>query len=418
MRRAAFRGVSVLLVATLVACATNGMDQASERFAGTAEPFARHAVYFVVTDRFVDGDPDNNHPDQGGHWNTFDRPIVNAQGQTANIGYLGGDFQGILDHTDYIREMGFSAVWLTPFVDNPDEAFSGGFALGEGFPADHGKTGYHGYWGVNFFREDEHLVSPGLDFAAFAQRMDAAGLDVVLDAVCNHGSPAFSMPAEQPRFGKLFDEQERLVADHMNLEPERLDPEEPRHAFFNRTPDLGQLADLNENNPDVLDYCARAQLHWLARGADAVRIDTIKHMPDRFWARFAARLRSRVPGLFLFAESYSFDAAEIARHTQPRNGGISVLDFPLQAAMREVFGSADTGYERLASALHLDDGLYANPYELMSFYDNHDMTRLDADADGFVNANNWLFTARGIPVVYYGSESGVSRRAQRTRRQS
>ncbi|MEL7313232.1 MAG: alpha-amylase family glycosyl hydrolase, partial [Pseudomonadota bacterium] len=61
--------------------------------------------------------------------------------------------------------------------------------------------------------------------------------------------------------------------------------------------------------------------------------------------------------------------------------------------------------ERLASALHLDDQLYQNPYELMSFYDNHDMARLDADENGFIDANHWLFTARGIPVVYYGSES-------------
>ena len=140
--------------------------------------------------------------------------------------------------------------------------------------------------------------------------------------------------------------------------------------------------------------------------ADGFRIDTIKHMPAAYWAKFSAEIREHHPDFFMFAESYSFDAAEIARHTWPENGAISVLDFPMQSAMSDVFGRKQTGYERLAEVLHLDDQLYQNPYELMSFYDNHDMRRLDADANGFIDANNWLFTARGIPVFYYGSEIG------------
>jgi glycosidase len=112
---------------------------------GTTEPFASEAVYFVMTDRFVDGDRSNNHPEQGGANRTFDRPLVGANGVPDNIGYLGGDFRGLLSHADYIRDMGFTAVWITPIVDNPDEAFTGGNRIGEGFFADRGKTGFHGY---------------------------------------------------------------------------------------------------------------------------------------------------------------------------------------------------------------------------------------------------------------------------------
>ena len=86
-----------------------------------------------------------------------------------------------------------------------------------------------------------------------------------------------------------------------------------------------------------------------------------------------------------------------------------MLDFPLKAGLAEVFGTQHAGFERLSAPLHLAGGPYANPYDLVTFYDNHDMARLDADDNGFIDANNWLFTARGIPAVYYGSETGFER---------
>jgi cyclomaltodextrin glucanotransferase len=108
----------------------------------------------------------------------------------------------------------------------------------------------------------------------------------------------------------------------------------------------------------------------------------------------------------MFAEAWSYDPAFLAEYTYPENGGISVLDFPGREAMVAVFGRGDGSYAGLQDYLHLDSGIYQNPYELMTFYDNHDMPRMDADDSGFIDANNWLFTSRGIPVVYYGSEVG------------
>lgn len=372
---------------------------------GTDEPFASEAVYFVLTDRFVNGDPANDQRDQGGGNHSFDRPLRGANGVLANIGYLGGDFMGILENADYIREMGFTAVWITPIVDNPDQAFTGGFSIGEAFFADHGKTGYHGYWGVNFYRVDEHLESAGLRFADFTRRLRAEhGLKTVLDIVCNHGSPSFTMPVDQPKFGEIYDGAGRLVADHQNLPPEALDPANPLHRFFHRERDLAELSNFDDTNPAVMDYLVGAYLQWIDQGAAAFRIDTIRHVPDPFWREFTRRIRERHPGFFMFGEHFEYDAAKIASHMRPENGGVSVLDFPGQAAMAEVFTRPGSDYGRLQEALHLVDGVYRNPYDLMTFYDNHDMQRLAAGESGFIDANNWLFTARGIPVVYYGSE--------------
>ena len=364
-----------------------------------------------MTDRFVNGDPSNDQRDQGGAHRTFDIPLAPCDGQVGNIGYLGGDFRGLLDNAGYIRDLGFTAVWLTPIVDNPDQAFTGGDEVTcDGFLTDRGKTGFHGYWGVHFYRLDEHLPSAGLDFSGLTAGLRAQGLKTVLDIVGNHGSPAWTMPVAQPQFGQLFDAGGRLVADHQNLPPDRLDPaRNPLHAFYNDKPDLAQLSDLDAGNPAVMDYLVGAYLQWIGQGVDALRIDTIRHQPLSFWKEFSDRIRAEHPGMYMFGEAFDYDAAKIAPFTLPQNGGISVLDFPMKQAMDEVFGRTGAGFERMVPALQLEDGPYANVYDLATFYDNHDMRRLDASDAGFIDAHNWLFTARGIPVVYYGSETGFMR---------
>jgi glycosidase len=385
---------------------------AAPEYYGTAEPFAANAVYFVLTDRFVNGDPGNDHRDQGGKNRSFDRPVPGApKGRSDNVGYLGGDFKGLLDNAGYIRDMGFGAVWVTPIVDNPDEAFTGGDAVKwGGMFTDRGKTGYHGYWGVNFYRLDEHLPSRDLDFAGLTAGLKQHGLLTVLDIVCNHGSPAYTMPKDQPKFGEIYDKDGTLIADHQNLPPQQLDPQHnPLHAFYNTKPGLAQLSDINENNPQVLEYFVGAYSQWIDQGAAAFRIDTIPWMPHSYWHAFVSRIREKHPGFFMFGEAFDYDASKIAEHTWPQNAGVSVLDFPLKERVAEVFGRSGGGFERIAERLYLENGPYQNPYELMTFYDNHDMARLDATDEGFIDANNFLFTARGIPVIYYGSETGFER---------
>ncbi len=406
------RLLPLLLSMTLAASAAHAAD-APRSVVGTTEPMAEHAVYFVLTDRFVNGDASNDHREQGlPDHGTWGGPVPGGPpGKEDYVGYLGGDFRGLLDNAGYIRDMGFGAVWLTPIVEQPDEAFSGGTpaAWGKMF-TDGGKSGYHGYWATNFYEIDEHLPSEGLDFRALTASLRARGLKTVLDVVANHGSPSFSAPSQRDTFGKLFNEAGELVADHQNLQPKRLKPgTNPMHAFFHPEPDIAQLSNFDETNPAVVDYLVGSSLKWLGQGADALRLDTIKHMPLSFWKTYTDRLRAEHPGLFLFGEAFDYDHELLGRFTQPENGAISVLDFPLQKAMGEAFGKRNAGYEAIVPTLFLKGGPYANPYELMTFYDNHDMPRLDADDAGFINANNFLFTARGIPVIYYGSETGFER---------
>lgn len=398
---------------TLEPVAPITLPAVSAEIYGTLEPMAAHAVYFVLTDRFVNGDTGNDQRNQGGKFPTFDQATPGGPaGETDNVGYLGGDFKGLLEHAKYIAALGFSAVWLTPIIDNPDEAFSGGTpATWKGFFTDGGKTGYHGYWGVNFFQLDEHLPSPGLDFRALTAGLKAQGLKTVLDVVANHGSPAFSMPRDQPKFGEIYDENNRLIADQQNLPGEKLDPKNnPLHRFYAaKKAELAELSDTDENSKAVLDYFTRAYLQWIEQGADAFRIDTIRHMKHEFWRDFTGNIRAKHPGFFMFGESFDYQAEAIAQHTLPENGGVSVLDFPMKAAIASTFNTPAGSYAEVARALYLQNSPYHNAYELMTFYDNHDMPRFAGSDTDFINAHNWLFTARGVPVIYYGSEVGFMR---------
>ena len=385
---------------------------APEELYGTLEPMASDAVYFVLTDRFANGDTSNDQRSQGGNFPTFDQPTPGGPaGATDNVGYLGGDFRGLLNNARYIKNLGFGAVWLTPIVDNPDEAFSGGKpAIWNGSFTDGGKTGYHGYWGVNFYELDEHLPSEDLNFKGLTAGLKQQGLKTVLDIVANHGSPSFSMPVDQPKFGEIYDASGALIADHQNLAPDKLDPEHnPLHRFYTKKTELAELSDNDEDNPAVLEYFVGAYLQWIDQGADAFRVDTVRHMKNSFWHDFSARIRAKHPGFFMFGESYDYEAAKIAVHTLPENGGMSVLDFPLKAAMESTFTKPESSFGAIAEALYLENGPYANPYELMSFIDNHDMPRFAGSDTAFINAHNFLFTARGIPIIYYGSETGFMR---------
>ena len=406
------------LALALVACgnleskAPDQLQTSLPEIVGTDEPWASEAIYFVLTDRFVDGDPGNNQIHQGGDNSTFDRPLIGPNGERANVGYQGGDFQGILNNADYIRDLGFSAIWLSPIVDNPDEAFTGGDQVGFGVFGDKGKTGYHGYWASNFYQLDEHWPSPELDFAALTRALKTKGLKTVLDVVANHGSPSYDMPIDQPKYGEIYDERGQLLADHQNLHPTKLTPDGVSlHEFFHaeRDPFLMQLSNFDETNAELEDYLVNAYLKWIDQGADAFRLDTVVHMPEEFWARFSQRIREHHPDFFMFGEVYRWEAEQVAKYTHPAGGGMSVLDFPGRKAMIEVFENADSDFAQLEDYLHLDDDLYQNPYDLMTFYDNHDMSRMNASDTGFIDANNWLFTSRGIPVVYYGSETGFMR---------
>lgn len=375
---------------------------------GTDRDFAKESIYFVITDRFVDGDKHNNYKHQGGKYPTYKGELKSKDGKhKAYIGYLGGDFKGLYENSDYIKDMGFSTVWITPIVSNPNESFSGGkkTTFSREDLKDGGKSGFHGYWADNFYKEDEHLISKEFSFKEFTKKMHDKDLKVMLDIVCNHGSPAYTMPEQRSTYGKLFDIEGKLIADHQNLYPTKLDYKNPLHKFYNKKAGLAQLSDFNENNEEFFKYITGAYLQWIEQGADSFRIDTYGWMPHKFWKRFADTIRAEHPDFFMVGEVFSYNDKALAKYQLPKNGDITIFDFYLQKALNNVFQkNSHLGYGDLLYALHLDNGVYTNPYELVTFYDNHDVNRFNGNENDYIDLHNFLFTNRGIPCIYYGSE--------------
>ncbi len=354
--------------------------------------FRSEVIYFIVVDRLFDAVPTN----------TGVRSDLNDPTHQAWTKYWGGDLQGILDKLDYLQTLGVTALWLTPLFEQVESI------SGEEAPL-------HGYWARDFKRINSRWVNNDSETTLFAQNntvfdelvgeLHQRGMKLVLDIVCNHSSPN-----TDDGKGKLFDDG-RLVADFEN------DVEHWYHHYGEVTNwqdewqvqncELKGLATFNENNILYRRYIKEAMKQWLDKGVDALRIDTVKHMPLWFWQEFNSDMQMHKPGVFIFGEwihSHPAIATSVAFANQ---AGMSILDFGLCHALRECFGRLDEGSFLGVQEILEQDNKYRSATELVTFFENHDMPRLQSlnpDNAALELATIFILTARGIPCVYYGAE--------------
>ena len=389
-------------------------------------------IYFVMTDRFADGDPSNN--DQGyGEFDPSDRRK-----------YSGGDFAGIIEQLNYIQGLGATALWITPPVANqwwnPEVEYGG----------------YHGYWAEDFSTVDAHLGSLA-DYQALARALHGRGMYLIQDVVTNHvgdyftytdeggqnlhdpldptqnyrpiaGSVPVSAPSQPP-----FDQNDPTDPAHLDADIYHWTPEIQNQENIEErlTYQLADLDDLNTTNPFVRDALRASYGQWIREvGVDAFRIDTIKHVEHDFWNDFMHGTDPAAPGMhavaaetgrddFLaFGEAFygsaPFDdsgeeiiATYLGSETRPELS--SVIHFPLHFTIGRVFAegapTAQMGY-RLQAAQEI----FPDPTLLPTFIDNHDVPRFLAGGTtaGLKQALTFLMTSPGIPVIYYGTEQGFS----------
>jgi len=353
--------------------------------------FRQETIYFIIIDRFHDGDPTNN---EGPNPNLYD-PTRQEWGK-----YWGGDLQGIIDKLDYLKQMGITAIWISPIFEQVEE-------LQFNFAA------MHGYWTKDFKRINSRFVAKDKETSLFTcaifdqliQEMHRRGMKLILDIVCNHSSPDVG-----GRKGELYDDGV-LIADFYN------DTNQWYHHFGEVTDwedqwqlehcEMAGLADFNEENPAFRHYIKTAIKLWLDRGVDALRVDTVKHMPIWFWQEFVADLQTHKPSIFLFGE-WGFSKPWDQRSVNFANrSGMSILDFGFCEAVRAALAKREAGGFHLIQNILDLDYLYDTATELITFIDNHDMPRfqsLNPDPAILRLAVNLIMTSRGIPCVYYGTE--------------
>jgi glycosidase len=439
--------------------------------AGAADFHARlpqdEAIYFLLPDRFENGDPAN---DRGG---LEGGPLVTGFDPTNKGFYHGGDLQGVLSRLDYIESLGATAIWLAPvFKNKPVQGRAG-----------HESAGYHGYWVTDFTHVDPHFGTDQ-DLAALIAAAHARGLKVYLDIIANHTADViryrecpdndcpYRSHADYPytRHGGIGGEPindgfqgddaahqtaanfARLTRadyaytpyvppgeEHVKV-PEWLNDPIYYHnrgnsSFAGESSTFGDffgLDDLMTENPRVLQGFIEIYGGWIERfGVDGFRIDTAKHVNPEFWQQFVPAMLARaraagIPNFHIFGEVYTgqVDPALLAEHTRVDRLP-AVLDFAFAVAVRATVGGR-AGTEVLARLFEADalyEGGAAAAGQLPTFISNHDQGRFayfvrrlrpgigaDETLRRVLLAHAMLFTLRGVPVVYYGDEQGFAGR--------
>ena len=385
-------------------------------------------IYFVVTDRFADGDPSNN--DQGaGEFRAGDPNRYN-----------GGDLAGLVQQLPYIRGLGATALWITPPVANQWLDPTGQHA------------GYHGYWAENFIRVDRHLGGLA-GYRRLSNALHKAGMYLVQDIVVNHTGNYFTYrdrwtPGDAAQGWEAHDATPPVPRP--SQPPfDRNDPRDPaqrRLGIYHWTPDITDyndrqqelnfqmsgLDDLNTENAVVRRALRRSYGHWIREvGVDAFRIDTAFYVPPEFFADFMAARDAQAPGMvevarrtgrtnfLVFGEGFGIErpgedvqARKLESYMTGEGGRPllpGMLNFPLYGALGAVFARGRPPAE-LAQAIEATMSLHARPQLMPTFVDNHDVDRFLAGGSqaGLRQALLALMTLPGIPVIYYGTEQGFT----------
>ncbi len=358
--------------------------------------FRQETIYFIVVDRFQDGDPANN---EGPNPELYD-PEGKDWGK-----YWGGDLQGVIDKLDYLKDMGVTAVWLTPLFEQVEALFVEQAAI-------------HGYWTKDFKRLNPRFIAKGDNpsvnqtqetkdtvFDKLVDELHQRKMKLVLDIVCNHSNPDFS-----GKKGELYDDGVKIAdfnEDKNNWYHHYGEVTNWEDEWQVQNCELSGLATFNENNIAYRSYIKSAIKQWLDRGVDALRVDTVKHMPIWFWQEFTADILTHRPDVFIFGEWIYSDPRNDLSVEFVNESGMTILDFGLCVAIREVLGQgAEAGFQLIQDVLDLDHRYYGAT-ELITFIDNHDMPRfqsLNADRQMLRLAICLIMTSRGIPCLYYGTE--------------
>ncbi|MEV6491960.1 alpha-amylase family glycosyl hydrolase [Actinoplanes sp. NPDC051633] len=450
------RGLSVLLSVVLGGGVIASPAQAHDGGLGGRHslraPVTDENFYFVMADRFDNGDTAN---DRGG---LGDDPLVSGFDPVKKGFYNGGDLKGLLRRIDYVQGLGTTSIWLTPSFKNKAVQLEDG-------PS----AGYHGYWITDFTQIDPHLGT-NEDLRALIEAAHQRGMKVYFDIITNHTADVigYEEGARQPYVskdvepyrtaaGRPFDDRDYAGTGSFPpldpavsfpytpvLDPAERDLKVPAWLndvtlYHNRgdTTFVGEnslygdffgLDDLFTENPRVVRGMTDVYKTWISDfGVDGFRIDTMKHVNDEFWQQFGPEILryARAHGkkeFFMFGEVFD-TTKSFTSHFTTTDRMQAVLDFPFQEAARN-YASRGQAADTLGR-FFVDDDWYtdadSNVYQLPTFLGNHDMGRIG----GFVQADNpaagedelvardrlaheLMYFSRGNPVIYYGDEQGFT----------
>lgn len=348
-------------------------------------------IYLITPDRFCNGDPQND--DVEGYLELANRMDKD--------GRHGGDLQGVIDHLDYVADMGFTALWLNPVLEN-------------NMP----RTSYHGYAITDFYKVDERFGSNDL-YRQLGRKAAGMGIKLIMDMVANHCGAEHWWMKDLPsddwiHGGGIFistNHRRTTVQDpYVSPSDKRLFPD----GWFVRA-----MPDMNQQNALLATYLIQNSIWWIEfAGLAGIRQDTYSYPDKDFMASWTCRIMDEYPDFSIVGEEWSTNPGIVSYWQRGKqNHDIytsclgSLMDFPLQDALVKGLNEDDRihsdGLIRMYEML-ANDFQYADPFNLVIFPDNHDMSRfftqVNENLDLFRMGMAYIMTMRGIPQIFYGTE--------------
>jgi neopullulanase len=344
-------------------------------------------LYLIMPDRFSDGDTTNN---------------VNVDKSNPRA-WHGGDFRGIINHLDYLKELGITAIWLNPWYQNDDEITT---CDKPWCPM----SSYHGYGATDYYGVENHFGTMA-ELKELTQKANAMGIKVVQDQVANHIGFKHTWIKNPPleNWFPPFTQNKFNNSTILSPNASQTDVDNMLKGWFDFT-----LPDLNQNEPEVAKYEIQNALWWIGTtGISGIRQDTIQYMPRWFIRDLSLAIDKQYPKFYIVGEIFEDDSAQTAFFQGGKTGwdGIdtklpSVFDFKLWRTSLEVF----TGKKPMRSLRDVlkYDGLYGDINRVTTFTNNHDTKRFmsleGATIEGAKLHTAFILATRGIPQLYYGEE--------------
>lgn len=359
---------------------------------------SKDLTYLIMPDRFANGDVSND------AFPELRDPVSDRSNKYARHG---GDLKGIQDHFDYFNELGVTALWLTPIVQNDAPRMrEGNFDM----------SGYHGYWFTDHYQVDKRYGG-NEGYKKFINAAHAKGLKIIQDVVYNHISLYNWIQQDPPS------------KDWVNQFPEFTGPNhreetlmDPYGSQFDKTNMVKgwfvkHLPDLNLANPQLATFLIQHAI-WTTEefGFDGFRVDTYKYCDEKFLNKINSALLKEFPKVTTFVEAWANTVVANAYYVDNnfnipfKHNAQGAIDFSLAFAMMAGMNQAPgwtEGVNRVYMTL-AQDFVYKNPLRNCIFLDNHDMDRIFSvvgeDWNKMKWGLTWLLTLRGIPNIYYGTE--------------
>lgn len=365
-----------------------------EREEGSAERKGfntEDVIYLITPDRFVNGDTSNDEVE--GMREGLDRDY--------NYGRHGGDLRGIINSLDYLQEMGFTAVWLNPVLEN-----------------DMNEASYHGYACTDFYKVDARYGSND-EYRELNEELDKRGMKLIMDLIFNHCGSEHWWMHDMPMKGWINNYPDYKITNHrrtVNQDPNasQADVKGMVDGWFVPT-----MPDMNQRNPLMSRYLIQNSIWWTEYvGLEGIRQDTWPYPDKNMMADWTKELMEEYPNFNIVGEEWTTNPAivsywQLGKYNADgyKNYAPSMMDFPLQNAVSEGLRNEESwggGLIQIYEAL-ANDFLYPAPHDLTIFPDNHDMARfyvqVGEDVDLHKMGVAFFLTTRGIPQIYYGTEN-------------